>query len=332
MKIVIDDKIPFIRGKAEKLGETVYLKGSDITSEDVRDAEALIIRTRTKVNETLLKDSRVRFVGTATIGFDHIDTAFLERNGVTWTNCPGCNAASVAQYVESSLILLERAGKITLDDRLNFAIVGYGHVGHAVEKVLERHKVRILRVDPFLGLNDDISHADVVSFHTPLTFDGPHPTFHLCDATYLSRLKDGVVIVNAARGGVVDENALLTALDDGKVREAVIDTWEGEPKVNPALLLRSFLATPHIAGYSADGKANATRMVLEALAKFLGETVDFNDIVPLPLPQNFTYFDTEETNEKLRLYDPRRESEALKNNPEKFEYLRAEYPLRRESE
>ena len=326
MKIVIDDKIPYIRGEAEKLGETAYFRGADITNDKLFDADALIIRTRTKVDENLLKNTNVKFVGTATIGYDHIDTDYLERNHIAWTNCPGCNAASVAQYVENALLAMAK----NPDETVVFGIVGYGNVGHAVEKNLKPYGVKILKVDPFLGYDDDLSEADIVSFHTPLTHDGPHPTYHLCDADYLSKMKHGVMIINAARGGVVDENALLHALKSGHVSDCVIDTWENEPHVNRELLEAACIATPHIAGYSADGKANATRMVLEKMAKNLDETVDFCKILPPDLPADFAYYHPDETNEKLRLYDPRKDSEMLKKNAEDFEKLRGNYGLRRE--
>lgn len=319
MKVVVDDKIPFIRGQIERLAdEVVYLPGAAINADDVRDADALIVRTRTLCNRQLLEGSRVRFIATATIGYDHLDTAYLEKTGITWTNCPGCNATSVAQYVRNCLLQAEKAGLITLREA-TMGILGYGHVGKAVHNAIKPYVGNILLNDPFLNLHDNLQNCDIISLHTPLTTDGPYPTYHLVDEKFLSSLQKRPFIINAARGGVVDEKALLQAMDGGRVRQTIIDTWEGEPNINPALLKRAFIATPHIAGYSADGKANATRMSLEALAKWMGNPLDFNLQAPTACKERTG----------LR-YSPMEDSRVLKAHPESFEKLRESYPLRRE--
>ena len=358
MKIIIDDKIPFIRGEAERLGETVYLPGSAISAADVRDADALIVRTRTHCNEALLQGSRVQFIATATIGYDHLDTAWLHRHGIGWTNCPGCNARSVAQYVESALLLLQRAGKVSLDASTTLAIVGVGHVGTQVALMARRLGLRLLLCDPLrlqgqggvkegseaaggiadaacsATLDDVCREADIITFHTPLTRTADHATFHLASSDFFARLRRRPVFINSSRGEVVDTEALLQAIDDGRVGETVIDTWEHEPTPSRELLFKTFLSTPHIAGYSADGKANGTRMALEAVARHFGRELSFH-VSPPPVTPGFRYYpdapdDAAETDPRLALYDPRRDSDALRADPDAFERLRGNYPLRRE--
>lgn len=342
MKIIVDDKIPFIQGQVEKLGTAVYLPGAAISAADVKDADVVVTRTRTRCNAELLEDSSVKFVATATIGFDHIDVPFMERSGIAWTNCPGCNATSVAQYVESSLLLLEAENIINLK-HCTVGVVGVGNVGRRVAERIEALGCRVLLNDPprakaeadfaqqHVSMDELQSACDVITFHTPLVEGGEHPTFHLASQSFFAKLQKRPVIINAGRGEVVDTQALLQALANGKVSEAIIDTWEGEPNIHRELLEKVFIGTPHIAGYSADGKANGTRMSLEAIAKHFGLDAHF-EVCPPALPKDFCYYPEggTPTDERLRLYDPRRDSNALKANPEDFEYLRGHYPLRRE--
>lgn len=330
MKIVVDDKIPFIQEKLTLLAdEVVALGGATISATDVRDADALIVRTRTRCDESLLKDSMVRFVATATIGFDHIDAPYLEQAGIEWVSCPGCNAASVAQYVESALLLLQQEKGVTLG-QATIGIVGCGHVGSRVKGVAERLGMRVLICDPplghdgFVSLDDIAREADIITFHVPLTRDGNYATWHMVDDAFLHRLYRVPYIINTSRGGVVDNTALFTALQEGRIRDAVLDVWEGEPQLNLDLLQRVFIGTPHIAGYSADGKANADNMVIEALCRHFNLPVP-EKVLPPKLPANFRY-----TGNPLELYNPLTDSEALKANPSNFEYLRNHYPLRRE--
>ena len=342
MKLVVDDKIPFIKGEAEKLGDVVYLPGHKISAADVRDADVLITRTRTRCNAALLADSNVSFVATATIGFDHIDVPFMEQAGIAWTNCPGCNATSVAQYVESSLLLLAQDGLLNLKDCI-VGVIGVGNVGSRVAERIADLGCRILLNDPpraekdadFATIHSDLDvlmkECDVITIHTPLTTSGDHPTLHLVNESFFQQLSRQPILLNAGRGEVVNTQALLQAINNGQVRAAIIDTWENEPNIDLELLRKVYIGTPHIAGYSADGKANGTRMSLEAIAKHFGTTVDFNVCAP-QLPADFNYHAEggEPSDPRLRLYNPHRDSEALKRNPEKFEALRGDYPLRRE--
>ncbi len=331
MKIVIDDKIPYIReAVAFVTDNAVYMDGSKITAADVRDADALIVRTRTRCDERLLGGSSVRFVGTATIGYDHLDTAWLDSVGICWTNCPGCNAASVAQYLRSVLLLLARDYGVSLSDA-TLGIVGCGHVGGLVRDAALSLGMRVLVCDPPVGVPgyvplDTIEReADIITFHVPLVRGGDNPTWHLADEAFFSRLARRPFVINTSRGAVVDNVALLRALDDGRVRQAVVDTWEHEPEINRDLLERVYIGTPHIAGYSADGKANADNMVMEALCHFFGVTPP-PSVVPPSLPADFVY-----TGDPLQLYNPLDDSRRLKVAPDMFEHLRGAYPLRRES-
>ena len=327
MKAIIDDKIPYIKGQIEQLvDEVVYLPGSDISADDVRDTDILIVRTRTHCNRTLLEGSNVRLVVTATIGFDHLDSTYLNAAGIQWTNCPGCNASSVRQYVHNALLATG-----WLRPGLTAGVVGVGHVGTLVAADLETAGIHVLRCDPPKGepatLEEIAEKADIITFHTPLTRDGDCPTWHIADEAFFSKLRRKPLIINSSRGAVVDNDALIRALDKGQVCDAIIDTWEGEPNLNLELLEKAVIATPHIAGYSADGKANATRMSLQAVCDFIGKPFSLK-IQPPALPAGFAYGECSEG--PLRLYDPRVDTAHLKTHPDRFEYFRGHYPLRRE--
>lgn len=333
MKIVVDDKIPYIREKLEQIADEVAcLPGAAITASDVRDADALVVRTRTRCDEQLLSGSRVQLVATATIGYDHIDTAYLQRAGIRWTNCPGCNSGSVAQYVECVLLLLQQQKGLDLRQS-TIGIVGCGHVGSKVKAVAERLGMRVLVCDPPLqeayplplcSLTTIEREADIITFHVPLTRDGEYATWHLADDAFMHRLSRVPIIINTSRGEVVDGDALLSALQEGRVADAVLDVWEHEPQLDVRLLQHVFIGTPHIAGYSADGKVNADNMVVDALCRHF-HLPHPGAITPPPLPDDFRY-----TGSPLDLYDPMVDSRNLKADPSSFELLRNHYPLRRE--
>lgn len=337
MKVIVDNKIPYIKGVIERIADkVVYLPGNAFTPQEVKDADALIVRTRTLCNRDLLEGSRVKFIATATIGFDHIDTAYCQEAGITWTNCPGCNASSVEQYVHSVLLLLKREKNLCLEGA-TIGIVGVGHVGSKVATMASKLGMRVLLNDPpraekgeegFVDLHTIARECDVITFHTPLNREGIYRTFHLADEAFFNQLGRSPYIINSSRGEVVETQALLRALEKGQVKETVIDTWENEPDIDLTLLREAFIATPHIAGYSADGKANATRMSLEALCRFFGIEANFK-IVPPSLPEDMVWSEDKET-AYLQLYNPMRDSEWLKAEPEKFEWFRGNYPLRRE--
>lgn len=338
MKLVIDDKIPYIREAASMIAdEVVYAPGSCFTPELVRDADALIIRTRTRCDRHLLEGSRVRFIATATIGFDHIDADYCRSAGISWSNAPGCNAASVAQYVQSALLLIEQHTRPLHE--LTLGIVGVGHVGSRVAEVAHRLGMRVLLNDPpraaqegsgadFVSLDTIAGRSDIVSFHVPLVRSGEYPTFHLADAAFFASLRRGSFLMNTSRGEVVDTQALKQALADGQIADAVIDVWEHEPDIDRELLQRVMIATPHIAGYSADGKANATRMALDAVCRFFHIEAKY-DIVP-PAPESAVIRAGSRAEALLHIYNPLDDSARLKSHPEQFEALRGNYPLRRE--
>lgn len=338
MKIVVDDKIPFIRPVIEQIAdEVMYRPGAAITPADVRTADALVVRTRTHCNEALLSGSSVSFVATATIGYDHIDADYLLRAGIEWMNCPGCNAASVAQYVQSVLLLLKRERQRNLG-HMTIGIVGCGHVGSKVRKVAENLGMTVLLCDPplqaagerdkFVSLSDIEAQCDIITFHVPLTHSGINATYHIADENFFNRLKRCPVIINTSRGEVVDNKALKHAIIYNKVSEVVIDTWENEPLIDCELLDLVWIGTPHIAGYSADGKANADNMVIEGLCRHFNIPNRWH-ISPPKLPRDFTPCADEEEL-KLRLYNPTTDCQRLRHAPSAFEKLRGNYPLRRE--
>ena len=337
MKAIIDDKIPYIRSEAERLFDSVvYLPGHMISPADVADADVLIVRTRTHCNSTLLEGSKVQFIATATIGYDHLDTQWLDCHHIGWSNCPGCNASSVGQYIESCLLLLMNDHIIPAHPTVG--IVGVGHVGSQVALKLELLGCKVLPCDPpraewedkenFYSLEELVSSCHVITFHTPLSKECRHATFHLADKKFFDHLSLQPVIINAARGGVVDEHALMEAMDNRLVRKCIIDTWENEPNISPSLLQRAYIATPHIAGYSADGKCNASRMALEAVCRHFGWKEDIH-ICPPELSSPIIPASDSRVR-ALQLYNPLHDSVLLKEHPERFESLRNNYPVRRE--
>lgn len=336
MKVIVDNKIPYIQeALAQITDQVVYLPGNAFSKETIKDADALIVRTRTICNRELLEGSNVKFIATATIGYDHIDTAYCREAGIVWTNCPGCNAGSVEQYVHSVLLLLKREKGLNLKNA-TLGVIGVGHVGSRVVAMAGSLGMRVLLNDPprtdkgekgFVGLDVLAKECDVLSFHTPLYINGKYKTYHLVDEDFLFALNKAPFLINSSRGEVVNTDSLLLALAAGKVKDVIIDTWEHEPQINRDLLEKAYIATPHIAGYSADGKANATRMSLESLCDFFDISAEFN-IIPPSLPSMDIPEDSEEA--FLLGYDPRRDSKWLKESPEKFEWFRGNYPLRRE--
>ena len=327
MKAVIDQYIPFLSEALQTQGvDVVSLAPEAITHEAVADAEALFVRTRTRVDGALLHGTRVRFVATATIGTDHLDIPYLEQAGVAWASAPGCNAQAVCDYVEECLRLNDRLATerplrcptATLSDRLTLGIVGCGHVGSKVKAMAERRGMRVLVSDPPKGLHIPLAQlaaeADVITFHTPLTRAGAFLTYHLCDAEFLVHCRPGTLIINAARGGVVDEEALLHS-----GLPCAIDTWEGEPDINRALLRQAWLASYHIAGYSLEGKINASQQVLDAFCRFFQRKACIIDKKAVTL--------------HARSGDSapgwlQRITEELKAHPDGFERLRKAYVLR----
>ncbi len=290
------------------VGETVVaLEPEAITPQAVREATALFVRTRTRINKELLERSKVRFVATATIGTDHIDFDYCRENGVQVVSAPGCNAQAVCDYIAE--VLNEIGGQ-------SIGIVGYGHVGKKVAQMARARGMKVVINDPPLGRMDDVTKCDVITFHTPLTQEGDYPTFHLCDAAFLRQCKADAVIINAARGGVVDEEALLQS-----GHPFVIDCWEGEPKIDPKVAQseRALLVSMHIAGYSLEGKINASQQCLDAFCQYFSLPALIIDKKVVSLQS--------ELGDSSRGW-LRRVSEKLKVQPQSFEELRKNYVLR----
>ena len=349
MKVVADDKIPFLKGVLEAAGIQVeYIPGSKTLPGNIRDARALITRTRTKCNKELLEDSPMEFIATATIGFDHIDTDYVEKRGIVWTNAPGCNSSSVAQYMTSLLLNLAVQKKFTLQDKV-LGVIGVGHVGKKVAAVGEALGMKVLLNDPprarqegcagFVEIEQIIEQADIITVHVPLEYAGSDPTFHMIGREFIERLRPEQYLINASRGEVVDNAALREALKGGNLSGASLDVWENEPAVDLELLTLLDFATPHIAGYSTDGKANGTSMSVNALARFfkLGSELEnwYPENVPLPEVTTLTVPGGGSLEERLLAvvsgsYNIADDSNALRCSPEEFEKLRGSYPLRRE--
>ena len=295
MKIVADNTVPFLKGIAEPFAEVVYLDARAFTPEAVCDADALIVRSIDKCTRELLEGSRVRLITTATIGFDHIDTRYCEEAGITWRNAPGCNAASVAQYVLVSLIAIALRRGESLAGK-TIGIVGVGHVGSIVARYAEAWGMRVLLNDPpraavegdgaFVPLETIEKEADIVTLHVPLTREGQYATYHLADADFFGRLRRKPWFVNSCRGAVHDTEALKEAKAKGLVSELIIDCWENEPRIDRELMSQVSIATPHIAGFSADGKANGTRACVENIARFFHLRVERIDRILPPAPLN----------------------------------------------
>ena len=316
MKIVCSSSMPYVRQAFETLGTVVVRDGRAITAEDVRDARVLAIRSTTGVNRSLIEGSAVEFVGTATIGTDHMDTDYLESKGIHWCSSPGCNANSVAEYVTAALLSLANRHSFTLEGQ-TLGVIGVGNVGSMVVKKAGALGMRVLQNDPprqraeskpvgtdpvglagtglagtdpdsmgtdFVSLEEVLAGSDVVTLHVPLTYEGRDATFHMADDTFFSRMRPGSVFLNSARGAVVDTDSLGRAIDGGVVAHAVIDTWEGEPVYRQDLLERVDMATPHIAGYSFDGKVMGTVMVYGEACRFLGVEPSWrpDDLLPAP--------------------------------------------------
>jgi len=346
MKIIADDKIPFLRGVLESCAEVVYLPGAKVSPADVKDADAIITRTRTKCNEKLLSGSMVKFIATATIGFDHIDTQWVEAKGIEWTNAPGCNSSSVAQYISSVLLNLACKYKISLRGK-TLGVVGVGNVGSKVAKVGEALGMKVLLNDPprsdkegadaFVDLAQVVAESDFITMHVPLNKDGKYPTYHLGNEQLFKAMKDGAFYINSSRGAVCDNPALKEALRQQDIAGAVLDVWENEPDLDLELLDLVEFGTPHIAGYSADGKANGTAMSVNAVSEFFG--LDFKNWYPsdVPVPENNSLRISSEGSfeEKMLLavslsYNIKDDSDRLRNSPATFEKQRGDYPLRRE--
>ncbi|SBW01863.1 4-phosphoerythronate dehydrogenase PdxB [uncultured Dysgonomonas sp.] len=346
MKIIADKNIPYLKGIAEHFGDVTYLDGSAFTQDTIKDADTLIVRTVTHFGESILKDSNVKLICSATIGYDHIDTAYCDAHGIIWKNAPGCNSGSVMQYVVSSLITIARKKSFDLKGK-TIGIVGVGNVGKKVAKACEILGMKVLLNDPprqaqekdnsFVSLQTIMDEADIITFHTPLIKEGEYRTYHLADKEFFSLLKKKPIIINSARGAIIDTIAIKDAIKENKISGAIIDCWENEPQIDLEYLNLVDIATPHIAGYSADGKANATRMSLESIASYYGLDKQPISLIKEPAPVNPVIDLNQYSNSDNRIYEAilntynvLADFARLKASPDIFKKLRNEYPLRRE--
>ena len=332
IRLIIEKNIPFVKGLLDPYATVHYLAPEEITPKAVRETVGLMIRTRTICDRELLGRSEVKMIATATIGTDHIDEDYCRSRTITVTNAPGCNAPAVAQYVFATLmqVINRPLSSYTI------GVVGLGHVGEIVARWAEAFDMKVLRCDPprqeaeggegWCSLDDIAREADIVTFHTPLTRDGDHPTFHMAGEEFFGKLRRSPILINSARGGIVDTQALVEAKKYGKVGPLIIDCWEGEPSIDAGLLAVTSIATPHIAGYSKEGKIRASQIALDALTTFFMMP---RVTVEAPLPPAAARSVSKD--EILRSYDPMPESDALKAHPENFEAIRNAYPLRHEA-
>jgi len=355
MLIVADENIPLLDSFFGDIGEIRRVSGRSMSNEDVRDADIVLVRSVTRVNRELLEGSRVRFVGTTTIGTDHVDLDWLEAAGIRFSAAPGCNANNVAEYVLSVLSLHAERRGLADWSQLSVGIVGVGNVGGELAHKLERLGFDVRLCDPpradreeedqeFVSLEEAMK-CDVVSLHTPLTREGDHPTLHMIGHPELEALGANQLLINAGRGEVIDSSALLARLDQGNAPTVALDVWEQEPRIHPELVDRVWLATPHIAGYSLEGKVQGTEMIYQALSQFLGLPVrkKAGQFLPEPALSKISFTSSADEDDAIRIalracYDPRPDDARLRNamtgsveeRGAAFDRLRRDYPVRRE--
>ncbi len=352
MLIVADENIPLLDAFFQGFGEIRRVPGRSIDRATVEQADVLLVRSVTHVSRELLEGSKVRFVGTCTIGTDHLDLDYFQQAGITWSSAPGCNARGVVDYVLGSLLTLAEIEGVALAER-TYGVVGAGEVGGRLVKVLKGLGWNVLVCDPpreaaggdYVALEQIIAQCDVISLHTPLTQSGEHPTWHLFDRQRLQQLKPGAWLINASRGPVVDNSALREVMLEREDLQAVLDVWEGEPSVDIALAELCVIATPHIAGYSLDGKQRGTAQIYQAFCQFLGQpaTVSLDQLLPAPWLAQVGLSASSDPAWALAMlcrgvYDPRRDDADFRRSlvvagaeqRGAFDLLRKHYPERRE--
>ena len=348
MKIVCDNKIPFLKGALEPYAQVVYLPGKETTPDVVRDADAIITRTRTICNESLLKGSKVKMIATATIGYDHIDTEWCEANGIEWTNAPGCNSWSVQQYIGSLLVTMSREFGFDCKDR-TLGVIGVGNVGSKVARIGALLGFRILLCDPprarregqegFVDIDTITRRSDIITCHVPLIRTGEDCTYHLFGAERLESMRADQILINSSRGEVVDCKALKDILKKRGIKAASLDVWENEPDIDRELLDLLFTGTPHIAGYSLDGKANGTMMSVQAIGHRFDLPCKDWTVSEIPLPVQPVEFRIDVQGKTPRqvlgeailyTYRIKDDDAILRSDTASFEKQRADYPVRRE--
>jgi len=350
MNLLIDENITFAREAFSRFGNAKLVDGRSLTNKDVGDADILIIRSITRVDEKLLRNTSVRFVGTATIGTDHIDLDYLQSKNIAFADAKGCNADSVAEYVFTALLKIASGKKLSLNGK-TIGVVGIGNIGSRVVMLAELLGMKVLKNDPPLerscvgqnyALLDEVLMADIITLHVPLSFEGADKTFHLLNEHNLKKIKKGVILINTSRGAVIDTTSLLKE-SDKKEFQLVLDVWEDEPSINIRLLEKTNIATPHIAGYSFEGKANGTKMIYDALCKFCKIEPTWKPELSPIRRKDLTFSESKSDEEKLYklfslIYDIEKDDSRLreisnyKSNEQAdyFDMLRKNYSIRRE--
>ncbi len=353
INIIAGESIPFAKEAFEGLGSVRFLSGRSITSADLKDTHILLVRSITQVNEALLHGTPVEFVGSASAGVDHIDTSYLKARNIGFASAAGSNANSVAEYVIAALLILGKQHGFGLAGK-TIGIVGVGNIGKLVKDKAEALGMHPILNDPPLSETGQIDHrslqealaCDVVTLHTPLTTEGPYPTYHLLNEHTFKWVQPSVIFINAARGEVVDSDALMKVITHKQIGPTVLDVWEHEPDIDWNLFEAVTLGTPHIAGHSLDGKANGTFMIYTALCKHLGVESSWNPVLSLPPPNvpsieidNQPQSDQEQIQEIVtKIYDIEADYHQMqkllaspsKERPTLFDALRENYPVRRE--
>lgn len=354
MKIIADANIPFVDKCFSSIGEVKVVGGRQITPNTIADADVLLVRSITPVGADLLTNSKVSFVGTATIGYDHIDVDYLSRNNIGFASAPGSNANSAAEYVIAGLLEVGQRYEIELENK-SIGVIGVGNVGSKVARKCEALGMQVILNDPplqrqtgeakYLPLKE-LFDCDFITLHTPLTFEGIDKTFHLADEKFFKSLKERCVFINASRGGVVDSGALKAAIQSGRLQAAVLDVWENEPNIDTELLKIVGIGTPHIAGYSLDGKITGMIMIYKSACEYFAiePKFDIEDFLPEPtVPELKIDFNSSSEQEAMsdtvqRIYRIDQDDARLRrilempveNRGEFFDNLRKNYPVRRE--
>ena len=347
MKIIVDNKIPYLETILESFATVEHYPAKEITAEVVKDADALMIRTRTKCDANILDGSSVKIIATATIGFDHIDTQYCEDNGIKWANASGCNSTSVMQYLASALAYL--SNKYNFDySKMTIGIIGVGNVGSKIAHIASVLGMKVLLNDPprmraegnnkFVSIEEIKQKADIITFHVPLNVGGTDNTFHLCNDNFLNSLKPETIIINSSRGEVVSTKSLIKALNTNKIKTAVLDVWENEPIIDLETFNLVDIATAHIAGYSTEGKAMGTAMAVRALSRHFGWRIEswFPKQIPSLTKQEININCSGKSSQEIineaitATYNIAKDDKELRKSVEDFEMLRSNYPVRRE--
>ena len=350
MNLVVDENIASAEEAFSQFGDVLLISGRQITHEILQTADALIVRSITNVDENLLQNTKIKFVGTATIGTDHIDNNFLNDNNIAFADAKGCNADSVAEYVFAALLKIAVDNKFTLKNR-SIGIIGVGNVGSRVAKYAEALGLKVYKNDPpkqragegsnYVTLEEALR-ADIITLHVPLNKTGIDKTFHLLDEDQLNKINNGSILINTSRGAVVDNKALLGIIDK-KHFKVILDVWEGEPLININLLRKVLISSPHVAGYSLEGKVNGTKMIYDALCRFTNQLSDWEPKMPTVENNFIDVSSVKELEEKLRyifrqIYKIETDDSEMRKmigmeddtRSAYFDKLRKEYPLRRE--